>query len=70
MDENSQTTHPEYVDPPWFQELARRAWEREMQRNMKLGCPDEESMERAMWYIFDLRNNLAELYQAGREETN
>lgn len=57
--------HPEAVDPPWFQELVRRAWEREMRRNMKSNYTDEEAMERAMWYVFDLRNNLTELYQAG-----
>lgn len=59
--------HPESVDPPWFQELVRRAWEREMRRLMTNGCTDVEAMERAMWYAFDLRNNLTELYQAGRE---
>lgn len=57
--------HPENVDPPWFQELVRRAYEREMRRFMKLGCDSDESLERAMWYVFDLRNNLTELYQAG-----
>lgn len=57
--------HPESIDPPWFQELVRRAWEREMKRNMTNGYNDEESMERAMWYVFDLRNNLTALYQAG-----
>ena len=57
--------HPERVDPPWFQELVRRAFEREMRRYQRLGADSEESLERAMWYVFDLRNNLAELYQAG-----
>jgi hypothetical protein len=57
--------HPESVDPPWFQELVRRAFEREMRRYQKLGADAEESLERAMWYVFDLRNNLTELYQAG-----
>lgn len=66
MDENY-TTHPESVDPPWFQELVRRAWEREMRRGMEQGFKDVEAMERAMWYVFDLRNNLTDLYQAGRE---
>jgi hypothetical protein len=54
--------HPESVDPPWFQELVRRAFEREMRRYQKLGADADESLERAMWYIFDLRNNLTELY--------
>jgi hypothetical protein len=57
--------HPESVDPPWFQELVRRAFEREMRRYQKLGADADESLERAMWYVFDLRNNLTELYQAG-----
>lgn len=57
--------HPEAIDPPWFQELVRRSWEREMRRNMSLGMDDVESMEKAMWYVFDLRNNLTALYQAG-----
>jgi hypothetical protein len=57
--------HPESVDPPWFQELVRRAFEREMRRYQRLGADAEESLERAMWYVFDLRNNLTELYQAG-----
>lgn len=57
--------HPEAVDPPWFQELVRRAWEREMRRLMTSGMDDVESVERAMWYVFDLRNNLTALYQAG-----
>jgi hypothetical protein len=57
--------HPEHVDPPWFQELVRRAFEREMRRYQRLGADSEESLERAMWYVFDLRNNLTELYQAG-----
>ena len=58
-------SHPESIDPPWFQELVRRSWEREMRRNMSLGMDDVEAMERAMWYVFDLRNNLTALYQAG-----
>jgi hypothetical protein len=57
--------HPESVDPPWFQELVRRAFEREMRRYQRLGADAEECLERAMWYVFDLRNNLTELYQAG-----
>lgn len=57
--------HPESIDPPWFQELVRRAWEREMRRLMALGMEDSEAMDEAMWYVFDLRNNLTGLYQAG-----
>lgn len=57
--------HPESIDPPWFQELVRRAFEREMRRLMAEGLNDEQSLERAMWYVFDLRNNLTDLYQAG-----
>lgn len=57
--------HPECIDPPWFQELVRRAYEREMRRSMTLGMDGEEALERAMWYVFDLRNNLTDLYQAG-----
>jgi len=48
--------HPESVDPPWFQELVRRAFEREMRRYQKLGADADESLERAMWYVFELRN--------------
>lgn len=57
--------HPESVDPPWFQDLVRRAFEREMRRYQRLGAGADESLERAMWYIFELRNNPNELYQAG-----
>jgi hypothetical protein len=57
--------HPESVDPPWFQELVRRAFEREMRRYQRLGADADESLERAMWYVFELRGNLTELYQAG-----
>lgn len=57
--------HPENIDPPWFQELVRRAFEREARRHQSLGLDMDESFERAMWYVFDLRNNLTELYHAG-----
>lgn len=69
MDPIMNQNHPECVDPPWFQELVRRAFEREMRRNLTNGCNGEEAMERAMWYVFDLRNNLTELYQAGSAGT-
>jgi hypothetical protein len=57
--------HPENIDPAWFQELVRRAFEREMLRQQSQGANAEEALERAMWYIFELRNNLTALYQAG-----
>ncbi|MGH8999867.1 MAG: hypothetical protein ACRDY7_10820 [Acidimicrobiia bacterium] len=57
--------HPELVDPSWFQDLVRRAYEREMRRYQRMGADPDESLERAMWYVFELRNNLSELYQAG-----
>lgn len=57
--------HPERIDPAWFQDLIRRAYEREMRRYQRLGADVDESLERAMWYVFDLRNNLSELYRAG-----
>lgn len=69
MDPIMNQNHPECVDPPWFQELVRRAYEREMRRNMQIPNVDaDEAMERAMWYVFDLRNNLTDLYQAGNAE--
>jgi len=57
--------HPENVDPPWFQELVRRAFEREVRRQMWAKVAPDEAWEAAMWYVFDLRNNLTGLYQAG-----
>jgi hypothetical protein len=66
--ERAMEGHPESVDPPWFQELIRRAFEREMRRYQKLGADADEALERAMWYIFELRGNLNELYQAGAAE--
>lgn len=63
--EKNETPHPESIDPPWFQELVRRAYERELRRNMQFNQTPDEASERAMWYIFDLRNNLTDLYQAG-----
>jgi hypothetical protein len=60
------SNHPESVDPVWFQDLVRRAFEREMRRQQSENCFDvDEALERAMWYVFDLRNNLADLYKAG-----
>lgn len=57
--------HPESVDPAWFQELVRRAFEREVRRQMEAGVLSDDALDLAMWYIFDLRNNLTDLYQAG-----
>jgi len=57
--------HPESIDPPWFQELVRRAFDREVWRLMSMGQPEDEARDQGMWYIFDLRNNLTALYQAG-----
>jgi hypothetical protein len=68
--------HPESVDPFWFQELVRRAHERETRRFLKLITAEksvvtksdyDEAEERAMWYVFELRNNLTELWYAGNE---
>ena len=58
--------HPESIDPVWFQELIRRAYERDVRRHTKLGLDPDEAWERAMWYVFELRNNLTNLYEAGR----
>jgi hypothetical protein len=60
--------HPECIDPPWFQELVRRAFDREAQRQLSTGVSSDEALDRAMWYVFDLRNNLTELYHAGKVE--
>ncbi len=57
--------HPESVDPPWFQELVRRAFERAMQRLVSDGMDQNEAQEFAMWHVFELRNNLTELYHEG-----
>src|SRR3712207_8848380 len=51
--------HPESVDPPWFQELVRRAFEREMRRHQKPGAYADVSRERANRYRIDPPNNLA-----------
>ena len=58
--------HPESVDPVWFQDLIRRSFERELRRQASLGLNPDEALESAMWYVFDLRHNLTELYQAGK----
>lgn len=57
--------NPETVDPPWFQELVRRASEREMRRLTAAGVDIDEAWELAMWYAFEIRSNLTDLYQAG-----
>lgn len=63
-------THPESIDPVWFQELIRRAFQREMRRIQKLdvNITADEALERAMWYVFELRNSLTDLYHAGKEQ--
>ena len=61
-------THPESIDPPWFQELVRQALDKEMRRLQNQGTHPDECLERAMWYVFSLRNNLAELYKAAKSE--
>lgn len=63
---DSKDVHPEKMDPEWFQELVRRAFERENEKLLREGLNPDDAMERAMWYVFDLRNNLTDLYQAGR----
>lgn len=67
--ERAMEGHPEKVDPVWFQDLVRRAFEREMRRYQKVGADADEALERAMWFVFDLRHNLPELYQAGAADT-
>lgn len=62
------TGHPETVDPLWFQELVRRAAEREMRRLALAGIDIETAWQEAMWYAFDIRSNLTGLYQAGAAE--
>lgn len=64
------TDHPEAVDPDWFQDLVRRAFEREMRRLMKGGLAADEAMEQAMWHVFDLRTNLVGLYEAGKDTSS
>jgi hypothetical protein len=60
-----EAVHPEKVDPEWFQELVRKAFDREVQRLLQTGTKSEVVLEVAMWYVFELRNNLTDLYQAG-----
>lgn len=60
------TLHPEKIDPPWFQELSRRAFEREMRRLMSEGIAGDAAIDEAMWYVFEIRDNLTELYKAGK----
>lgn len=57
--------HPEHIDPPWFETLIRRALDRRIRKNHESGMDPEEAWQDAMWYIFELRNNLTDLYQAG-----
>ncbi len=64
-----EAVHPEMVDPGWFQELVRRAYEREARKLQCEGMKLDDAMEVAMWYVFDLRNNLTDLYQAGAPDS-
>ena len=57
--------HPENIDPPWFQELVRRAYHRKLTEMVNGGINSEIALEESMWYVFELRNNLTELYKAG-----
>jgi hypothetical protein len=61
-------SHPELIDPPWFQELIRKAFDRERYRLQSSGCDMDEAVEMAMWYIFDIRHNLTDLYKAAQGE--
>ena len=57
--------NPEAVDPQWFQELVRRAFDRELCRLIQQGATDAAAWQQAMWFVFDIRTNLTALYQAG-----
>ena len=57
--------HPEAVDPPWFRELVRRAFDRELRRLYAEGAAADDAWEMALWYVIDLRSDLTELYKAG-----
>lgn len=60
--------HPESIDPPWFQDLVERAFSRTMLKLVKQGYSMDEAVERAMWHVFELRNNLTDLYHEGSGE--
>ena len=61
--------HPEMVDPPWFRELVRKAFDREVRRLHDSGLGIDDAFEGAMWFVFDVRHNLTELYQAARGQS-
>lgn len=65
QEENMGEQHPENIDPPWFQELVRRAYHRKLTELVNGGINSELALEESMWYVFELRNNLTELYKAG-----
>lgn len=65
QEEDVNEKHPENVDPQWFQDLARRAYDRKLTELINSGTHSDQALEEAMWYVFDLRNNLSELYKAG-----
>ena len=64
----SGANHPEAIDPPWFQELVRRAFERKLRTLQSEGVDPDSALEEGMWYVFDLRNNLSDLYKDGVAE--
>jgi hypothetical protein len=46
----------------------RRAFERHQHALMRFGVERDEAWERAMWYVFTLRDDPTALYEAGRDE--
>lgn len=60
--------HPENIDPQWFQELVRRAFDREVKRQQEAGLDPDSALEIAMWHVFKLRENLSNLYQEGKAD--
>jgi hypothetical protein len=60
--------NPETIDPPWFQDLVRKALDRELRRLLKAGCDSDAAWEQAMWFVFDIRTDLTALYQAAAAE--
>ena len=61
-----EAVHPETVAPGWFQELVRRAYERELRRLELEGMNSDDALEAAMWYAFDLYDQpINKVYQLG-----
>jgi hypothetical protein len=67
-EERSTQFYPEVMDPSWFQDYVRRAFERHQHALMRFGVERDEAWERAMWYVFTLRDDPTALYEAGRDE--